>query len=237
MSENIKDKIKKLLRLANSSNENEAKLAMKKAQELLAKHKLKISDVEGKELKVEKLETGIYFSSRKDRWRGDLIKVISKNYCVEAYMSTAYHSSKHQICLVGMKYDMEICMEVFKFASAHVEDWFRNFKKVEGWKYSSQYLNAAKNTYGIAFSEGVEEVLERQKEQKTQEWGLVMVTPKEAVDFVAGLNPSKSKARANVIHDGEIAYMGYMAGTALELNDKITEKENLERYRAGGEDE
>lgn len=222
MNENIKDKIKKLLRLANSSNENEAKLAIKKAQELMARYKLEITDVEEQNLKVEKLETGIYFSNRKDRWRGSLIRVIAKNYCVENYLSIPYHSSRRQICLIGTKQDMEICMDVFMFASSYVEEWFKEFKKEDGWKYSAQYLNALKNTYGMAFSEGGEEVLERQMEQNTQEWGLVMAPPKEAMDYVAGLEYLKSKAKVNITHEKEIIYEGYMAGKELKLNDKIT---------------
>ena len=42
MDEKLIEKIKKLLALSESSNENEAKIAMLKAQELLAKHKLSI---------------------------------------------------------------------------------------------------------------------------------------------------------------------------------------------------
>ena len=42
----IKDKIAKLLALAESPNENEAKLALLKARKLMAKHKLSEKDIE-----------------------------------------------------------------------------------------------------------------------------------------------------------------------------------------------
>lgn len=45
MAINIKDKIAKLLALAESPNENEAKAALLKARELMAEHKLRPEDV------------------------------------------------------------------------------------------------------------------------------------------------------------------------------------------------
>ena len=45
MATNIKDKIAKLLALAESPNENEAKAALLKARELMAEHKLRPEDV------------------------------------------------------------------------------------------------------------------------------------------------------------------------------------------------
>lgn len=45
MATNIKDKIAKLLALAESPNENEAKAALLKARELMAEHKLRPEEV------------------------------------------------------------------------------------------------------------------------------------------------------------------------------------------------
>ena len=53
MAINIKDKIAKLLALAESPNENEAKAALLKARELMAEHKLRPEDV--KKAKKEKV--------------------------------------------------------------------------------------------------------------------------------------------------------------------------------------
>lgn len=224
--EDIKEKIKKLLRLSNSSNENEAKLAIQKAQELLAKHKLSLSDVQNKKTEVEKLETGIFYSHRKDFWRASLIESIASNYCVKNYISTAYRSSRHQICLVGIVEDMEVCMQVFEFASSHIEQWFKTFQNYEGWKYSTEYLNAIKNSYGHGFSIGVREVLNKQQEERRQEWGLVMVVPKEAEDFIDGLSDRKSKARVRMADNKEFELKGYIDGLKIKLNDKLTENDN-----------
>lgn len=220
--EKIKEKIRKLLRLSQSSNENEAKAAMAKAQELLMQHKLSMADVSGEKSEVKELKTGIYYSRQKDLWRAYLIQAISKNYCVENFISTAYRSSRHEICLIGTEMDIQICLDVFKFASQHVEDWFKEYKKEEGWKYSAKYLNAIKNNYGKGFAGGVNDVLESQREVMQQEWGLVTTSPKEAQDFVNDLQQIKSKAKLNFCEDALVEYQGYIAGQKIKLNDKIT---------------
>lgn len=46
MATNIKDKIAKLLALAESPNENEARAALLKARELMAEHKLRPEEIE-----------------------------------------------------------------------------------------------------------------------------------------------------------------------------------------------
>lgn len=43
---NIKDKIEKLLRASSSPNEHEAQVALRLAQELMAKYKLSMSDLQ-----------------------------------------------------------------------------------------------------------------------------------------------------------------------------------------------
>ena len=52
MNNNIKEKIAKLLALAESPNENEAKAALLKARALMAQHKLRPEECTGKKEKV-----------------------------------------------------------------------------------------------------------------------------------------------------------------------------------------
>lgn len=220
--EKVKEKIKKLLRLSMSSNENEAMLAMKKAQELLAKHKLKMTDVDEAEQSVVTVDTGIYYTKLKDYWKAYLIDVVSENYCVETYIKKEYGAKRRQICLVGMKLDIEICIDVFNFAADHIEKWFKDYKREEGWKYSAKYLNAIKNDYGKGFAFGLSGQLERQKEEKAQEWGLVMMVPEEAKNYVAELSEDKSKAKPNFSGNAEITFRGYIDGESLKMQDTLT---------------
>ena len=60
-----REKIRKLLALAKSPNENEAKAALLRAQELMAKHKLTEADcVEMAKRKVKRIKTEFTFTKR-----------------------------------------------------------------------------------------------------------------------------------------------------------------------------
>lgn len=52
MSKTIDEKIKKLLRLAKSDNEHEARLALARARKLMAEHKLDIKDFDESERRL-----------------------------------------------------------------------------------------------------------------------------------------------------------------------------------------
>lgn len=221
--ENAKEKIKKLLSLANSDNENEAMLAMKKAQELMAKHKLEKAEIEKDEMDIVHVTTDFWFSRLKKYWMSYLIHAIAENFCVKDYVKIYPKSSRKRICLVGREEDISVCMDVFIYAADHIEKWFKEYKRKEGWKFSAKYLNAIENSYGRGFASGLNELLERQREEKLQEWGLVMVAPEEAKNFVETLPADRRKAKANFSEEYEIESRGYFDGRTLEMNSVLTE--------------
>ncbi|WP_294363808.1 DUF2786 domain-containing protein, partial [uncultured Clostridium sp.] len=82
-------KIKKLLALSKSSNENESQNAMLKAQKLLIKHKLSLQEVErySKEnIKIENLKTEQKFRGKS--WKSNLARVIADNFGCFIYYNT-----------------------------------------------------------------------------------------------------------------------------------------------------
>lgn len=86
MAADYKDKIRKLLALAESPNEHEAKAALLKARELMAEHKLTevgLKDVEKQP--VENILTDITCSKRRNPWVIRLSVVIGENYCCKSY--------------------------------------------------------------------------------------------------------------------------------------------------------
>jgi hypothetical protein len=97
-------KIQKLLALASSSNENEAQAAMMKAQEMLAKYKLSMKDVQSRrpESKAVKRCTAVTFT--KAAWKGHLASVIADNFCCYMYLLTA---RSHQVVFMGLPEDAE----------------------------------------------------------------------------------------------------------------------------------
>ena len=76
-----KDKIRKLLALAQSPEEAEAKAALLRARELMAKHKLTEADLEeAKNQAVRNVLTDITCSKRRDPWIVNLSAVIGEMF-------------------------------------------------------------------------------------------------------------------------------------------------------------
>ena len=78
MNNNIKEKIAKLLALAESPNENEAKAALLKARALMVQHKLRPEECTGKKEKVvTKVLADIKCTTMTDFWIYKLSDVIA----------------------------------------------------------------------------------------------------------------------------------------------------------------
>ena len=106
------DKIEKLLALAGSDNENEAKSAMMKARELMAKYEIKreqLKDGEQEERPV------VNFSSVpfRDEWIHMVSGVIAENFrCRRIAVSRIGSRGSFRIRFYGYEEDAEICINI-----------------------------------------------------------------------------------------------------------------------------
>lgn len=221
--EKVKNRIRKLLALADRGNEHEAKVAIAKAQRLMLEYKLEQDDVVEKKSEVIRRETELYYTAYRNTYRDTLASLLADLYCCEYYIWNPKKSTKCYIAFIGLSADVDVLEDVVVFADECVNDWFKNFRKSEGWKYSAQYLNALKNTYGAGFAEGIADLLKEQLEEIKQEWGLIPVTPKEAKDFMASLTPLQKKEEPNYDFQNISCFTaGYKDGNNAEIQDKIT---------------
>ena len=216
-----------MLALADRGNEHEAKVAIAKAQRLMVEYKLEQDDVLDKNRKREIIhrETDLYYTSYRNTYRDTLASELANLYCCEYYIISPKKSKKRYIAFTGMPADVEVLESVFVFADDCVNDWFKRFRRQEGWKYSTAYLNTLKNTYGAGFAEGIADLLKEQLEEIKQEWGLIPVTPQEAKDFMASLMPLPKKEEPNFDFQNAACFTaGYEDGNHAEIQDKITSK-------------
>ncbi|MBN2652594.1 MAG: DUF2786 domain-containing protein [Spirochaetales bacterium] len=116
----IVEKIKKLLALAKSSNENEAAAALAKAHKLLRDYDLTLEDVEAKEQSVFCLDLLTF--SREQAWKAILAKGIAEyNYCKilksQSVVQTSPRKSKVVSCyqVYGSEVDVLVCKEMFDY--------------------------------------------------------------------------------------------------------------------------
>ena len=176
----IKDKIKKLLALATSPNEHEAKDALLKARELMAKNKLSERDFEEKKdmtLKHVTCDEVKWTTDSGNIWMVNLCKILCESYCCTCAWRTPKASRTHTLVITGIGDDADICKSVVEYAVGfvlgHIEILQRKFRSNP---------RAVSKSYAEGFIMGLEMALEEQKEEH-KEWALVVVKPQEVTDY------------------------------------------------------
>lgn len=175
MSDNNKNdklltKIKNLFELANNNpNENEAKAAMLKAQELMVKYQIEKSSVDGVEVDPKKVITVSLFENKgRILWyEKKLSNMIAKNFKVTQYISRSKYNST--IMFLGLEDDVNIALNVYGFAMNQMKKLANKYIKT----ISSSSSSNVRNDYYTGFINGLEEAFKEQIEKNN--WGLVLV--------------------------------------------------------------
>jgi len=116
VSENIVDRIVKLLRLATSPHQAEAESALRKAYELAAQHRIDISrcknDAARSETSIRELRTPMTRWSCEQKWARNLVQLHFDVTIVDNSRSTG------EIIWVGVPENMAIAQHIFAFTVA-----------------------------------------------------------------------------------------------------------------------
>lgn len=199
----VREKIEKLLALAGSPNENEAKAALLKAKELMAKNKLTEADFEDlkkQELKTFKCEDITWTTDSGRIWMAKLCKLICDEYLCVAAWNTMRGTRTHTLVITGMEEDLEVCKSAVGYAVGFVEDQIEHLQR----KYRRQDPKAIANSYAEGFILGLEMAFEEQKEEHP-EWGLVVVKPEEVKGYEESLGSKSVKTKKSDFNP--LAYM------------------------------
>lgn len=185
-----KTKIEKLLKLAQSPNEHEAKAALLKAKELMMEHKISEAEVtdidkQPKEKVIHKL-TKVRFGGRNNPWIYDLADTIARNYCcTAARTSLTYKGQTYGITLYGFESDVQIAEAALVYALDVIEHYCKeNFRTLYGKGYTWKQTTNMCNGYGIGFNIGLAQKFSEQYKANEEEWGLVVQQAEEVKDYV-----------------------------------------------------
>lgn len=201
----IKEKIKKLLALGQSTNENEARSALLKAKELMAKHKMdesEFEDVKKAELVHKTLDSVQWTTDSGKIWMVDLCKVIAENYLCATAWSTRRGTRTHVLEITGFEDDVELCAQVTEYIMGFIENTSRRLTRGQ----ESRSAQSTLSSYAKGFTMGLELAFEEQKDEHP-EWGLVVVKPQEVQDFENGLKSRNVRTRR-----ADFDPMAYMKG-------------------------
>lgn len=217
----VLDKVKKLLSLANSDNENEAKLAADRANELLTRHNLSIQDItEGREYSTVRIVGG---SRRK--FHHELIYSLMMEFfyveIVQVQKRGIPGLTKDQLIavIVGEEHNVQIAKYVFEFLDRALMSGWKNFKaKYEAQGYKG--LTTHKKSYIAGFYAGVRENLEATKTKVQQEVGLVIVKDpgiKDFMDDMFGGKLEEGKSLSTDTRGGIAMDEGYEQGKETKI--------------------
>lgn len=221
-SKDYREKIRKLLSLAESPNEHEAKAALLKARQLMAEHKLTERDCKDAEKQeVKDIRTNITCSKRRNPWIIDLSAIIGENYCCRGYRTHGYGRQTQEIGFVGFEDDVEICVEIFKYAVDCVLSGVKRIRQ-ENACYSTQYAKRLSDSFGYGFVRGVAEAFEKQQEANEAGWGLVLVAPKEVQEATQHWKSEKFQARTAEEISAGVYTRGYYEGKEFDPTKRIS---------------
>ena len=223
MNKDYKDKIRKLLSLAQSDNDHEAKAALLKAKQLMAEHKIaEVDIIDVVNQKVLRKHTSITYTCHTKPWLANLSRIIADNYCCKNFMSKYKGSQTKEVCFVGLEDDVELCNEIYKYAVDTIDVNVKKLLKGKS-KYGARYKKIIYDSYANGFLEGLEEAFNKQKDES--DWGLVMVTPQAVIDNISDLKNFKSVSH-NYGQENSAYDKGSEDGKNFDPGKKVTAKKS-----------
>lgn len=223
----IIDKIQKLLALANSSNENEAKTAASMAQALLTKHNLTATEVE------QEPDEDKYTSEfvQTDRQRQDpawkfVQSLLREFFFIEIVQSTKtidltgpadyWRTVKKVHCylMFGQPHNVAIAKYVRDFLMRSFVDLFQDYRKRTGAAVSSR------NSYYLGLFRGLKEQLQATKSKVENETGLMVIADADLNQFIKDSLKGKLKnvpSKTVINTDSEALADGYEKGKSLNI--------------------
>lgn len=221
--QDYKEKIRKLLALAQSPNEHEARAALLKARQLMAEHKLseaELKDVE-KQKVVDVVVEGVTCSKRREPWIISLNGTIAENYCCKGYRRHDYGRQTQILGFIGFEDDVQIAEAVFRYAIDCIRSRIKEIKR-ENSVYYSKYVKTLCDSYGLGFVSGLSEMYEKQQQENESGWGLVLVMPKEVEEAAQHLGHERFQRSAPL--EGDMLREGYNDGKMFNPERRLQEE-------------
>lgn len=224
--DNYKEKIRKLLALAESPNEHEARAALLKARQLMAEHKLteaELKDVEKQE--VKDIRTDITCSKRRNPWIINLSAVIGENYCCKGYRKHGYGEQTQVIGFIGLEDDVELCATVFEYAVDCVISECKRIKK-ENACYYSDYVKRLCDSYGYGLSTAFRRVSKAAGGERAGV-GACACDTKEVEEAAKDWGKQKFRSRSQDNISGEAYTRGFHNGKEFNPKKRLAEEAAL----------
>jgi hypothetical protein len=221
----IIDKIQKLLALANSSNENEAKSAASMAQALLTKYNLTMKEVDksSQSYTSKAFETNKRRQDTSARYIQTILKTfffveiintkkpvkVYEDVCGIKFEKTVY---ENMYLIFGEPHNVEIAQYIYDFLDNSFKVLYRDFAK------KNKTGKGSRVSYYYGVYAGLYDQLKQTKTKVEQEVGLVVVEDKDLTDFISqSIGKTKSLVKKTQTEDKNALNQGYKEGQSLKI--------------------
>ncbi len=231
----VLEKIRKLLALGDSANEHESLLAIRKAGQLMEKHKLD----ERSALAAEGC-TGVLINLKRKRlesYHRAICSILQEHFQVEIVIMPLYNASKlttyKNIDIMGRSENVEVAEYVFNFLLDRLSILWQERKRSDRCRHRT-----GRNSYWLGVLNGFREALQQEPPpnkvagkptDQTGKRANLTVTGRDHLlrSFVKERHPKLRGGRNRKIRvDNTIFAAGVQAGRLLKLRQGIKEKKN-----------
>lgn len=218
MDEKAKQKIVKLLALANDASDEESMSALAKAQELMLQHNIDESDVfeYKQEQKSEAVINTIIYQGRPQKWLYRLASIIAENFRVRTYYVAG---SPIELRFVGIESYVQIAQIIFDYARGSAGYCARQFLQLPEIKRKYKRKWQLKQDYIEGYLVGLSKTFRNQV--RTNGYEIALQVPEIVQEEVERMKLVPGKDTSHQTKNNEAFYSGYAEGI------RFTEKERL----------
>jgi hypothetical protein len=233
----IADKVRKLLALATSSNPHEAALAAARAQDLMFRYNLELSQVQTDRQGDSYVKQDVTLSGAKsgDRnWRRLLMATIARNtFCKAIYYSgRGTRDKREQMAIIGQRHNIKHCQYLYEYLARELERMERlawdAYCAVTWTSERVHWLTYANNFYRGAVTEIERRLMEQRKASETAaevegqgdaSRALVVLTAQQLQEATHRFFPKLTAGRLSATrnHSGEAYRAGREAGRSVPI--------------------
>lgn len=225
--EQITEKIRKLLRLAESPNEHEAALAAARAQELMEKYQIATLE---EQFKTNVEDVGIEAKCNWDKWYEVLFLDLAKSCDLQPYARK--RDGKRTLSVIGLKSDVEVFQHLWAYLTSAILKLQKADWRIEKAAYSRAlstraYANRHRKAFCLGAAQRVGEMVRERKtaraEADQQTKALVVRKADQINEYLkqSGRNFTRPKTRRQNALRAEYVARGYQQGGSISINRAI----------------
>lgn len=179
-------KIEKLLALANSTNEHEARLAAERANVLLVKFNLSMQELGQDSVYKEKI---VFRGRVRTNESMYITSILVEHFFVKIIRDVSGRGKDRELkwVLVGEESNVQIAEYVFGFLQHQFEQCWKQYKKETG------ATTKSRQAYYIGLHNGLNEQLKQKRKAVEQEMGLTVVPDAGLLAWMSENNPNLRK--------------------------------------------